>query len=302
MKADLNIASHVVLDDKVFYSETPVRRINSQLGGPAAYASMVIPLLPIKAQCITSIGDDFPEGYMLYLSSMKNYNLEILKSPKTTRFLHEIHRNHRVLYLLEQAQLLDQSLIYHEGGRACLLSPVFKEISKISIDWAKENHEIVALDVQGFMRAKDDTNKIISKYDNRIFNELISSVDFVKFSLTEAMSFTNQSSSVKILENLPKNNIQIVTMGVKGIIYSEQEKYYQIETQVRKERDPTGAGDVLIASFIAKYLETSELDYSLAFSMAMAAEKVEFGEIQQLPDINYEKTAEQILETKKRID
>ncbi len=302
MKVDLNIASHIVLDDKVFYSETPVRRINSQLGGPAAYASMVIPLFPVRAQCITSIGDDFPEGYLLYLSSIKNYNLEILKSPKTTRFLHEIHRNHRVLYLLEQAQILDQSLIYHEGGKACLLSPFFKEITKISIDWAKENHDSVALDVQGFMREKDDTNKITSIYDNSIFKELISSVDFVKFSLTEAMSFTKQTSSAKILENLPTNNIQIVTMGVNGIIYSEQGKYYQIKTQVRKERDPTGAGDVLIASFIAKYLETSELDFSLAFSMAIAAEKVEYGEIQQLPNIDYSKTAEQILETKKRIE
>ena len=301
MKADLNIASHIVLDDKIFHNETPARRINSQLGGPAAYASMAIPLLPIKAQCITSIGEDFPEGYLLYLSSIENYNIEISKSPKTTRFLHEIYKDYRILYLLEQAQILDQSLIYREGGKACLLSPVFKEISKISIDWAKDNHDCVALDVQGLMREKDDTNKITSKYDNRIFNELIKAVDFVKFSLTEAMSYTKQTSSIKILDNLPSNNIQIVTRGEKGIIYSEHGKHHQIETQIREEKDPTGAGDVLIASFIGKYLETSELDFSLAFGMAMAAEKVEYREIQQLPDIEYSKTAEQILETKKRI-
>jgi hypothetical protein len=36
--------------------------------------------------------------------------------------------------------------------------------------------------------------------------------------------------------------------------------------------------------------------------MAMAAEKVEYGEIQKLPDLNYDKIASEILETKKRIN
>ena len=96
------------------------------------------------------------------------------------------------------------------------------------------------------------------------------------FSLTEAISFTKQSSSVKILENLPKNNIQIVTMGVNGIIYSDQGKYYQIETQVRKERDPTGAGDTYAGSYIYSLLMRSrELSENAVFASAAASQMVE---------------------------
>jgi len=125
VRVDLNIISHIVLDDKVFYTEHPPRKITEQLGGPAAYASMVIPLLQSNTQCITSIGKDFPEGYLLYLNSIKNYGLKIETSEKTTRFLHEIRHNRRTLYLLAQAQSLDNSLFVLEGGRMCLLSPVF---------------------------------------------------------------------------------------------------------------------------------------------------------------------------------
>jgi sugar/nucleoside kinase (ribokinase family) len=301
VKVDLNIISHIVLDDKVFYTEQPPRKITKQLGGPAAYASMVIPLLQSNTQCITSIGKDFPEGYLLYLNSIHNYGLKIETSEKTTRFLHEIHPNKRTLYLLDQAQALDNSLFLLEGGKMCLLSPVFEEISRFSADWSKDNHEWVGIDVQGFARRKDDSGKIYSYFDRSFFNYLIQKNDFVKFSLNEAKNFTKQTSFKNILDKLPKNNVQIVTLGNQGIIYSDNGQFFKLNAPKQEVKDPTGAGDVFITAFLIKYLETEELDFSLSFGMAIAAEKVQYSEIQILPKKNYLKIAEEILETKKEI-
>ena len=301
VKVDLNIISHIVLDDKNFYTEQPPRKITEQLGGPAAYASMVIPLLQTNTQCITSIGRDFPEGYLLYLNSIKNYGLKIETSEKTTRFLHEIHHDHRTLFLLAQAQSLDNSLFLLEGGKACLLSPVYKEISRFSIEWSKDNHDWVGVDVQGFVRKKDENSKIYSYFDQSFFSYLIQKNDFIKYSLNEAMSYTKQKSYKEILDKLPKNNVQIVTLGNKGIIYSDKGHFFKLVAPTQEVKDPTGAGDVLITSFLTKYLETEEVDFSLSFGMALAAEKVQYSEIQVLPNKNYTSIAEKILESKKEI-
>jgi sugar/nucleoside kinase (ribokinase family) len=301
VKVDLNIISHIVLDDKIFYSEQPPRKIEEQLGGPAAYASMVIPLFQSDTQCITSVGRDFPEGYLLYLNSIKNYGLKLELSEKTTRFLHEIYRDYRTLFLLSQAQSLDNSLFLLEGGKACLLSPVFEEISRFSVEWSKENHDWVGVDVQGFARKKDENGKIYSYFNRDFFNYLIQKNDFIKFSLKEAMEYTNQKTYRSILEKLPKNNVQVVTLGNKGIIYSDEGQFYQLDAPEHRVKDPTGAGDVFITAFLIKYLETEEVDFSLAFGMALAAEKVQMDEIQILPKRDYVAVAEKILESKKAI-
>ncbi|NPD87460.1 MAG: hypothetical protein HGN29_01970 [Asgard group archaeon] len=301
MKADLNIISHIVLDDKIFYTEHPPRKITEQLGGPVAYASMVIPLLQASTQCITSIGKDFPEEYLLYLNSIRNYGLKIENSEKTTRFLHEIHHDHRTLFLVAQAKSLDNSLFLLEGGKACLLSPVFEEISKSSVEWSRDNHDWVGVDVQGFVRKKDENGKIYSYFDQSFFRYLIQKNDFVKYSLNEAMSFTKQKAHREILDKLPKNNVQIVTIGNKGIIYSDNGQFYKLDAPTQDIKDPTGAGDVFITAFLIKYLETKEVDFSLSFGMAIAAEKVHYDEIQILPKKNYKSIAEKILESKKEI-
>ncbi|MHA2357956.1 MAG: PfkB family carbohydrate kinase [Candidatus Heimdallarchaeaceae archaeon] len=302
MTVDLNILSHVVLDNKIFFTEYPPKKIDSQLGGPASYASMVIPLLPIKAQCITSVGEDFPEGYRLYLSTVKNYSFLISTSKRTTRFLHEIYKDRRILYLHEQANPLDNLLIMQDGGRACLLSPVFKEISKFSVEWAIDNHNWVGVDVQGFSREKDESGKIYANFKRDFFSFVTNSVNFVKYSLNEAKNFTKKDSYPDILNKLPHNNVQIVTMGNKGLLYSDHGQFYKLTAPVQEVTDPTGAGDVMIAGFLTKFIETEELDLALAFGMALAAEKVTFSEIKTLTNKDYISIAEGILETKERIE
>ena len=133
MNIDLNIVSHIVLDDKVFYTTDSITSIQEELGGPVSYASMVVPLMSRKVTGITSIGQNFPEKYIKYFESIDNYNLKFFLSKVTTKFLHKIKDQKREMFLHAKADNLDDFIQLQVGANSCLLSPVFDEISKLSI-------------------------------------------------------------------------------------------------------------------------------------------------------------------------
>ncbi len=297
MKVDLNIISHAVLDDKMFFTETGKKEVKNQLGGPVSFASTIFPVLSIKGRCITTIGRDFPKEYLEYFSQIKNYHFEYEFSEKTTRFLHKIYENFRFLYLLEQASNLDEYITEFPGAKGCLISPIYHEVTSKTVDWACEEHDYIGIDVQGFMRGLDVNNKIVLLYNPQILSELTKNASFVKYSLNEAQHYTQKKSYMEILEGLPSNNTQIVTLGSEGLLFSKNEQYYKLSAPYRIERDPTGAGDVLVSGILSKLVETGDLEISIAFGMALAAEKVQMNRLQPLASNDYMKIAEKILES-----
>lgn len=302
MKADLNIVSHIVLDDKIFQSIGPEKKTYSELGGPAAYSTMAVPVIDAKTRIITAIGKDFPEAFIHYLSSIQNLEIETLISESTTRFHHEIFPKHRILKLLAQAEHLDEFVQTQKGAKACLLSPVYREMSKQTVIWAKENHDHTGLDIQGFIRSTDNKNRIIWEYNREEINWLINEADFVKFSLHEVRPFTGKEQIENIMDVLPKENVQIVTMGGGGLVYSERGSVYRLQAPSVREKDPTGAGDVLMTTILAKYTQTKNVSYSIAFGMALAAEKVQVQRIQSLPVKKYDEIVSSILETSEKLN
>ncbi|MCG3215858.1 MAG: hypothetical protein KAS63_04045 [Candidatus Heimdallarchaeota archaeon] len=301
MNIDLNIISHVALDDKVFYSEQTSRKVSSDLGGPISFATMIIPLINKKIVGITSFGKDFPKEHLQYLNSIENFQLKFFHSDETTKFLHEIYEEKRKLYLLSKAQKLDDFMQSQEGGKSCLLSPVFHEISESSIKWAIENHEIVGVDIQGFIRKIDSEKEISLSFDRKFISWLIQSVDIVKFSFNEAAKFTKKDSLKEIMSLLPQNNIQIVTMSEKGLAFSKNGRYFHMAAPVVKKKDPTGAGDVFMTYLLSEMDFQEDIEYLVAYGMALAAEKVKYQKIGALPAQKYEKITEEIMQTKKEI-
>ncbi|MHA1223853.1 MAG: PfkB family carbohydrate kinase [Candidatus Heimdallarchaeaceae archaeon] len=298
MKTDLNIISHIVLDDKIFIEGKKKRELKSQLGGPPAFASMAFIDQEVNVQIISSVGKDFPKSYRKYFNQFDNLSLKTHDSERTTRFVHKIFPNKRELEIKAEAENLDQFVNQFQGGEICIISPVFREIGEKAMLWAKANHNIIVIDVQGFLRDKDQEGKIIPTKNFELLQQAISIADIVKFSLNEAKSYTGKENFRDIFERLPKHNTQIITLGKKGLVYSNKGKIYFLNAFAQQEIDPTGAGDVLLVALSKKLLDKEKFDFSLAYGMALAAEKVKYKQIQPLKSKNYEKTAEKILETK----
>lgn len=302
MDVDINIISHAVLDDKIFFTNDEKKEVKNQLGGPVSFASTIFPVLSIKGRCITTVGKDFPKEHLEYFSQIKNCLFEYDYSEKTTRFLHKIYENSRSLYLLEQASQLDEYIEKFPGAKGCLISPVYHEVTSKTVEWACEEHDYIGIDVQGFMRGLDINNKIIPLYNPQILAELTKNTSFVKYSLSEAQHYSQKKSHINILEGLPSHNTQIVTLGREGLLFSKNELYYKLSAPYRIERDPTGAGDVLVSGILSKLVETDDLEISIAFGMALAAEKVEMDRLQPLASKDYMKIAETILESLERLE
>jgi sugar/nucleoside kinase (ribokinase family) len=302
VQADLNIISHLVLDDKEFLDLGPPREEIAVLGGPPAYATMVIPLLALKTRIITAIGKDFPEAYLQYLYSLKYLELEILRCEKSTRFLHKIYSDKRNMFLLSQADNLDSFAMKQKGAEACLISPVFGEISNLSMQWITKNHKFVGLDVQGFVRNTSEDNKITLEFDYGAVKEIIEQANIVKFSLNEAQSFTKQKSYTEIFKHLPESITNLITLGAQGLVFNIDDSIYKLNAPIKREADPTGAGDVLMTGILASVIEGHEIDYSICFGMALAAEKVKHNRIQTLPSDDYDLIAGRILKTKEKVE
>jgi sugar/nucleoside kinase (ribokinase family) len=302
VNVDLNIISHAVLDNKIFFTKDDKKEVKNQLGGPVSFASTIFPVLSIKGRCITTVGRDFPKEHLEYFSQIKNCHFEFDYSEKTTRFLHKIYEDFRFLYLLKQASNLDEYVTKFPGAKGCLISPVYHEVTSTTIEWACGEHDYIGVDVQGFMRGLDTNNKIILLYNPQLLSELTKNTSFVKYSLNEAQHYTQKRSYIDIMEGLPSHNTQIVTLGKEGLLFSNNERYYRLSAPSRIERDPTGAGDVLVSGILSKLVETDDLEMSIAFGMALAAEKVQLDRLQFLASKNYIEIAETILESLVRLE
>ena len=70
------------------------------------------------------------------------------------------------------------------------------------------------------------------------------------------------------------DTLLFITMGRDGVIYSDGRNFSEIPGIKVNCVDVTGAGDVAMAAFVAKYLETKKLDVAANFANEMAAKSV----------------------------
>ncbi len=302
VKADLDIVSHIVLDDKTLFRKQSERKLGLQLGGPVAYATVAIPLFSSMVRGITAYGSDLPTKYVSFLTSFDNYTIHNNPSKCTTKFHHEIHHEYRTMYVNSLANPLDNFFMDLEKAKNCFISPVFHEIKPKTVLKAKSEYDgIVAGDIQGFIRNKDREGKISKNFQDPFLQDLIKKLDIVKYSINEVKGATHKTSLKDILSSLPKNNIQIITMGNRDLIYSNRGKHFKLTPPNVKELDPTGAGDVFMTAFLLKYIQTQELDFALSFGCALASEHVKTLGITKQPKKRVDELVTQILETKKQL-
>ena len=69
-------------------------------------------------------------------------------------------------------------------------------------------------------------------------------------------------------------SLLLITLGSEGLIYSDGRNFGEVPGIKVNCVDVTGAGDVTMAAFVAKYLETKKLDVAANFANEMAAKSV----------------------------
>lgn len=131
-------------------------------------------------------------------------------------------------------------------GDAVILSPIMREIDPDSVP---EVEGLLAIDLQGFVRAPDHAGVAPSPVD---LTGLLPRVHVVKAAEAELRSLTPES-----LDSLD-GAIVLLTMGERGALIRE----YSQETFVPARAVPApytvGAGDTFLAAFVLSYLEARD--------------------------------------------
>ena len=251
------------------------------LGGAATYTSFAARRLDASASVISKVGGNFPEAYLWWVDQegIDISGVHKLADEPTTCFelSYSQDLSERSLKLKSKGPALcvdDIPKDFH--AKAVHLAPIANEIPYELVEHLKDCADILSLDPQGLLRSFDEVGNVAENatVDNRIF----SLINIYKSSQNEIFALTGESElkpAIRAIHDVGVETV-IVTMGAKGAVLSVEGTQYNVEAcppQVLV--DPTGAGDVFIAGFLAEYLREKESLWCASVGSAAASCVVE---------------------------
>jgi len=114
---------------------------------------------------------------------------------------------------------------------------------------------------------------IVKFFRNNILSLLEKKIEFIFCNEQEAYNFSEVNDLQKSLDYLKNFSEKvIVTLGAKGVVYSDDNDTYKINGNKVDSKDFTGAGDMFLGAFMHYYTASGDIEKSLEFANTCAAE------------------------------
>ncbi|MHA1713037.1 MAG: carbohydrate kinase family protein [Candidatus Ranarchaeia archaeon] len=231
---------------------------------------------------IGSVGEDYRTRF---INDLKRYGVTpayIGASDETGGFGLEYKEDgDRTLDLLGKADPITTDNIPSHCLKAKMIAvgPILGEVSLELLDYIVENSSAdVFIDPQGFLREIQPDGKIKRVARKGVLKKLAKAATFLKPNEHEAFVLTSSLNHIETAGQLVKHGSRygIVTLADKGSIISDGHTTWQIPTFPTLARDPTGAGDTYMGSFIYSWLTRDvKLHEHAVFASAAASCMVE---------------------------
>ncbi|ASJ05846.1 carbohydrate kinase family protein [Thermococcus pacificus] len=215
-------------------------KAESRIGGGAYYSAIALSRF-CDVEVLTSVGKDFPEGWLKELRE-RGIELHIIPSEKSTSYrLHYLDANTRELSLLSVAEEIASM---PEGDYdMVVLNPVAGEIPPETVEEAKRKSSFVAADAQGFIRSPE-----IGKLRLRGING----------DLFEGLKVLHADvSEINLISRFDPGEVEVLLVSngsEEGRAYLRGREYSYLPVKVPVE-ESTGAGDVFLAAFSYFYTQ-----------------------------------------------
>lgn len=231
-----------------------------QIGGVVWYAGTTLARLGVETRVVTRTASKDRE----LAKALEAAGVEIRpgSSAQTTTFVNEytakIHdgRTQRVLAMADSIQASDLEEALTDADLVYLgpLHPTDLSDGALSLVRRKASFRL-ALDVQGYTRLVQN-GRVLPRLDGRL-PTLLDACDVIKASEGEACLITGLSNASSAAVDLARSHPDlevVVTCGAKGAYVAQDEKVDFVESKNIVVSDPTGAGDVFFASYLAHRL------------------------------------------------
>jgi 1D-myo-inositol 3-kinase len=211
-------------------------------GGAALYAAITADRLGLSAGILTSHGDDFP-------LELVPPRIEVVSVPAktTTVFEHELQGEDRAMRVTRVAAPLTDSDVPDDWRDASLvlLAPVINEVdARLAAVFPDAS---IGAAAQGWLRGLHGDGAVRTvRWDAaaqtlRRLQALFLSADDVR---------GQEPAMTEWVQRVP---IAIVTAGARGALLYVNGDRYEVRPRRALEEEPTGAGDVFAATFLARY-------------------------------------------------
>ncbi|MDA4111785.1 MAG: PfkB family carbohydrate kinase [Thaumarchaeota archaeon] len=267
------VAGHIVVDEIIDTpDQTSPRRA---LGGAPSYSSIALSSLGYNPEIVTRVGSDFPDDYASFLK--KKSGMEVGKwlasGFKTTRYRIDRTGEHRRMWLLAKCKDLTYDdfrpfISDSSSAKALVINPVAGEISLSLLERVSKEFDHVFIDSQGFVRKFDKNTGELGMRSGLDISAL-AGVDVLKTDLEELSAWVGTSNKESAIRQLSRFvSTLLLTSGPGAVEVYEQgtQKLRAIPFMVDVS-DTTGAGDIMMSTFAARYMESGNLEEALKFAV-----------------------------------
>lgn len=270
---DVIVIGHLTIDTNVL----PWGTVENVVGGAPTYAGMTLTALKKSVGVVSKIGADFKE---LSFYSKQRIDTEGVRveGKCTTRFrnIYDAGGNRQQVCECVAPRITSKDIPKaYKGARSFYISPIADEVDVDIVKRVKKRDNIVLLDPQGLFRmiGKGGEVKIALRED---FTDFLEYVDIIKIGKDEVLAFKMEVKEILSCLTRAGPEVAIVTLGSEGCMFFAESKVEKVGSLKVDVKDPTGAGDVFGAAFLAKYLETADVGTSVRFATVSAGLKIRF--------------------------
>ena len=271
------VVGHATIDEIIGPGSSGGSR--TELGGGVCYSSFCLASLGHKPNIVTRVGSDFPEEYsnLLRIKAGVEIGDWISQSSKTTRFRIYLDNNDRKFTLMERCEDLtmeDLVTCYRRipaSDGIVIVNAVNGELSSATVRFLTAQSSNIFLDSQSFTRVIDPNDGKVT-LTHGLDVSFLAGVKVLKADMQELTALTGLDTS---------SAIDILSKYVKGILVTSgggETKYYEdgiLKCSARpfavKVKDTIGSGDIILASFTSRLLETGDPVDALEFATAASS-------------------------------
>jgi sugar/nucleoside kinase (ribokinase family) len=235
-----------------------------RLGGSVTYSALTASKLGLKAAVLTSAGPDLDLAL-----AFEGIDVCCIASTVTTTFRNVYIKEQRRQFILSVSGRLRAS----DVPRAWLTTPIVHlapVADELDADLATIFPKaIMGVTPQGWMRGWDEQGMVYAKEWQEV-ETVLSHADVLILSKEDMGSYR------EVIEDYAaKVPVLVITEGEKGARVHNEGKWHHIPAFPTVEVEPTGAGDVFAAAYLAHYAKKREAIAAARFASCVASFAVE---------------------------